>query len=190
MSPLSPRPASRGFVLPVVLVVLVVMTTVVLFNIRRGAVDERLATNVRQFVTMETAATYALRYCEIMLTVSPPGRAALPGLPDPPNVVAAPPNNGPPAWRQWANWKITPAGLPNPLHQTVVLAPDLLGLEVQRAECLFEDATSELVVLNTTPNVANNATDVPPNWQKYRITAEVQGVGVARAQSELRISLN
>jgi len=163
MSPLSPRPASRGFVLPVVLVVLVVMTTVVLFNIRRGAVDERLATNVRQFVTMETAATYALRYCEIMLTVSPPGRAALPGLPDPPNVVAAPPSNGPPAWRQWANWNITPVGLPNPC---------------------------ELVVLSTTPNVANNATDVPPNWQKYRITAEVQGVGVARAQSELRISLN
>jgi len=134
MSPLSPRPASRGFVLPVVLVVLVVMTTVVLFNIRRGAVDERLATNVRQFVTMETAATYALRYSEIMLTVSPPGRAALPGLPDPPNVVAAPPSNGPPAWRQWANWNITPVGLPNPLHATVVLAPDLLGLEVQRAE--------------------------------------------------------
>jgi hypothetical protein len=193
----SNRVASRGFVLPVVLVMLVVMTTLVLFNMRRSVIDERLAANVRQVVSMETAATYALRYCEVMLTVSPPGRAALPGLPDPPRTVDAPPQGAPvPAWRDWTNWSITPVGLPNPLNRTVVIDASVLGADVERGECLFEDATDELVFLNTTPTVANNAPDMPANWQKYRITAEVQGAAapgqlrVARAQSELRISVN
>lgn len=191
-------PASaHGFVLPVVLILLVVMTTVVLFNLRRGTVDERLAANVRQVISMDTAATYALRYCELMLTVSPPGRTPPQGLPNPPNTVPAPAQGAAsPAWRDWSNWSVTALGLPNPISTTVVIDATVLGADVQRAECLIEDATSELVFLNTTPTVANNASELPPNWQKYRITAEVQGVAglgdvrIARAQSELRMSID
>lgn len=191
-----PVPA-RGFVLPVVLVMLVVMTTVVLFNMRRGAVDERLAGNARRVISMESAATYALRYCELMLTVSPPGRVPLPGLPNPPNTVVAPAQGAAtPAWRDWTHWSITSMGVPNPLNTTVVIDPTALGADIARGECLIEDASAELVLQNSTPGVANNAVEVPANWRKFRITVEVQGnaapgeLRLARAQSELRMSLD
>jgi len=84
------RRAERGVVLPVVLVMLLLMTITVLFLMRRSTVDELLASNVRQIVTLETATQFALRSCERWLWVSVPGLAPRAGDPDPPAVVTAP----------------------------------------------------------------------------------------------------
>lgn len=192
---LSSSKLANGFVLPVVLVMLVVMTTVVLFTMRRGTVDERLAANVRGLVTVDAAATYVLRYCELMLTLSPPGRTPDPGMPPPPRVILAPPQGDPPAWRAALNWDMN--GM-NPLANTIVWDRALLNQlgapeDVSRAECLIEDASAELEVQSVSgPNVRNNAPELPAEFQKFRITVELEGPGpggirIARAQSELRM---
>lgn len=175
-------PADRGIVLPVVLVMLVLVTIATLYLIRRGTVDERLASNVRAAVTLDTAATYALRYCERWVLLSPPGLEPLPGRPTPPRFVAAPPASDPPAWRQPALWA-----------QAVTLATADLGPEVGSARCLVEDATEELELPTASPGSGNNVgLAFEGQFRKYRLTIEVTGAGiwnpmVARAQSELRV---
>ncbi len=187
-STLSAADALRqpGFVLPIVLVMLVVMTTVVLFLLRRGTVDERLAANVRGVVTMETAASYALRYCELWLWVSPPGVDPQPGRPAPPRVIAAPPSTAPqPAWLS-ADWTA----------EAVTLPAGELGNDVTRGQCLIEDATDELERnLEMLDPRSNSGMAFDQGFRKYRITVEVEGPGpggarVARAQSEVRMYVN
>ncbi len=174
------RPA-RGFVLPVVLVMLMVLTVVASFLIRRGTLDERMAASTRATVTVDTAATYALRYCERWVLLSPPGLEPLPGRPAPPQSVLAPPGTASqPAWRQPSLWAAA-----------VTLNAADLGPEVQSARCLIEDATEELEIAANDP--ANNAgLRLEDNFRKYRLTVEVRGAGiwtgmVSRAQSELRM---
>ncbi|MCX8003459.1 MAG: hypothetical protein N2688_00635 [Burkholderiaceae bacterium] len=176
------RGPARGIVLPVVLVLLVAVTVVTLYVIRRGKVDERLAANVRATVTLDTAATYALRYCERWVLLSPPGLEPLPGRPTPPRAVAAPPATATaPAWRDAALWS-----------QAVTLNTADLGPEVADARCLIEDATAELETAAESPATGNNnGLAFEGQFRKYRITVEVTGAGiwnpaVARAQSELR----
>lgn len=193
------RGPDDGFVLPVVLVMLVIMTTVVLFAMRRGTVDERLASNVRGLVTMDSAAAYVLRYCEARLLQSPPGRLQTdPDLPPPPPVISAPPQGAAPAWRAVLNWRLN--GL-NPLASTLVWSSAELNQagapeDVSRAECLIEDATAELEQeASGGENVRNNGPSLPAQYRKYRITVEVEGPGpggprIARAQSELRMNPN
>ena len=60
-----------GIVLPVVLVVLVVVTTLVLTQVRRGTVDERLAGNWSRSISGETGAESTLRWCEMELQREP-----------------------------------------------------------------------------------------------------------------------
>jgi Tfp pilus assembly protein PilX len=170
----------RGIVLPVVLVMLLLMTITVLFLMRRGTVDELLASNVRQVVTLDTAAQLALRSCELWLWRSTPGLAPLPGFPNPPAVVPAPAANQTAAWQVNDNWTNSGATLP--------LAD--FGPGVTAARCLFEDATAELEinvgnVSNTAPGLTLDGT-----WRKYRITAEVVGNGTfSRAQAEVRMNV-
>lgn len=170
----------RGIVLPVVLVMLLLMTVTVLFLMRRGTVDELLASNVRQVTTLDTAAQFALRSCERWLWVSTPGFAPRPGDPDPPEVVVAPAAASTAAWRDNANWT-NRAVSPLP-------AADL-GDGIAAVNCLIEDASSELeLITNYTQGTSTSLTN-EPNWRKYRVTAEVQGTGntVARSQVEVRM---
>ena len=84
-----------GVVLPVVLVVLTVLTGLVVTQIRRNAVDERLAANTRESIQLDSAVQTILRWCEAAVTVAPQ------------NVHTVPlePANQPPAWdRTSANW--------------------------------------------------------------------------------------
>ncbi len=163
--------------LPVVLVMLVLMTTAVLFMMKRSTLDERLAGNVRAIVTTETTANHILRYCELVLWHFPPGVSATP-----PPLVVAPSSGGTAAWQSAANW--APAN-------TIAFPATELGAGVTAARCLIEDASAELDVL-----VADGM-DPAVDWRKYRITAEAVGASdvlslapVARAQSEVRMWVN
>lgn len=175
--------AARGFVLPVVLVMLVVMTTAVTFLVRRGTVDERIASNVRGTVALDAAATYGLRHCEMWLWFSPPGRTPGPGRPSPPKFIGAPLSTATtPAWRA-ANWNADSVALPT----------QSLGTDVSRGRCLIEDATGELELFREF--VEGNQLAFDQAWRKYRITVEIEGPSptgtrTARAQSEVRMYIN
>jgi len=175
------RDRQRGIVLPVVLVMLLLMTITVLFLMRRGTVDELLASNVRQVTTLDTAAQFALRSCERWLWVSPPGIAPAAGNPNPPPLVTAPAAASTAAWRDNTNWTNSSVALP---------AADF-GAGVTAARCLFEDATAELEI--NVGNVSNTSTglNLDGTWRKFRITAEVVGNGntFSRAQAEVRMNV-
>lgn len=171
----------RGIVLPVVLVMLLLMTVTVLFLMRRGAVDELLASNVRQVTTLDTAAQYALRTCERLLWASPPGIAPQGGAPNPPPTVMAPAANTTAAWRVNANWANSALSLP---------AADF-GPGVVTARCLIEDAGNELEIILDNVRGAANQLQLDGTWRKYRITAEVTGNDntFGRAQAEVRMNV-
>ncbi len=177
-----PFERSRGIVLPVVLVMLLLMTITVLLLMRRGTVDELLASNVRQVVTLDTAAQFALRSCERLLWVSPPGLAPTPGNPNPPPLVPAPAATDTAAWRDGSNWD--PA-----TNRSLALPAASLG--VADARCLFEDATGELEVNASAKEASENQLKLDGTWRKFRITAEVRGDGgtFGRAQAEVRMNL-
>lgn len=184
------RPSSeRGFVLPVVLVMLVLMTVVVLFMTRRSAIDERLAFNVRGVVTLETAAQYALRWCELALWVAPPGVGTTTGFGGNNSSVPhmdAPANSAPSAWRgDWGN-------LPKLILPAEILAATA---NVDDAQCLIEDAREELLM----PIFSSAQKPLPlaNTERKFRLTSRVVGAAgpdgmsvIAHSQSEVRMSLN
>jgi Tfp pilus assembly protein PilX len=58
-------------VLPIVLVILVVLTGLVVTQIRRSTVDERLAANAREYSLMDNAAQTVLRWCELRIVNFP-----------------------------------------------------------------------------------------------------------------------
>jgi Tfp pilus assembly protein PilX len=172
-----------GFVLPVVLVMLVVMTTVVLFLMRRASVDERLAGNIRSVVAMETAAQYVLRYCERWLWVVPPGVQPPPGFPNSPATVPAPARTDPPAWRTQALINVGEVQVP-----AIALAAQA-GAQVSNGTCLIEDATAEL---DQAPLTDSGNLPSTLEWRKYRVTAAAsgpapEGARFSRAQSEIRM---
>jgi Tfp pilus assembly protein PilX len=180
----------RGFVLPVVLVMLVLMTSVVLYLVRRGAIDERMAANMRGTTTLESAVAYTLRYCETMVWQAPPGVAPPSGaLWNPPPTVT--PEPGTTAWRVDANWAGGTA-------RAISLPQEVLGAnmpDVTRAQCLIEDATAELDAAMEMVTDTQNSMVQDSTLRKYRITAEVaspsQGfTRFARAQSEVRMNVN
>jgi hypothetical protein len=186
----GPRVAGRwqrGIVLPVVLVMLLMMTVTVIFLMRRGTVDEKIAFNVRQVTTLDTATQFALRTCERLLWVSPPGVPTATGQPSPPAVVTAPASGNTAAWRDGTNW----TGNAVVLGATATEIGNLFGPGIDSARCLFEDAVAELNVMNDTP--PGNANTMLPGdaWRKYRITAEVVGTSgtVGRAQTEVRLAI-
>jgi Tfp pilus assembly protein PilX len=172
----------RGIVLPAVLVMLLMMTVVVIFLMRRGTVDERIAFNVRQGTTLDTAAQFALRTCERLLWRSPPRGEVQPGLPPRPSVVVAPAASSTAAWRVNANW----ASNQVIQGETAAEITSLFGAGVTAARCLIEDATAELQDIRDTDG--GGYTPPEENWLKYRITAEVIGTdgSAGRAQAEVR----
>ena len=176
----------RGIVLPVVLVMLLMMTVTVIFLMRRGTVDERIAFNVRQVTTLDTATQFALRTCERLLWVSPPGVPTVTGQPAPPGVVVAPASGDAAAWLVAANWTGNAVTLGDPTEVVT-----LFGGGIASARCLFEDAVAELDVINDTPSGTANSLLPGDAWRKYRITAEVVGTGgtIGRAQTEVRLAI-
>jgi Tfp pilus assembly protein PilX len=167
----------RGIVLPVVLVMLLMMTVTVIFLMRRGTVDERIAFNVRQVTTLDTATQHALRTCERQLWCALNGNTACASPPR----LPAPAASSTAAWRGASNW-----------NSVVILADgatevaSVFGPDVQAARCLIEDATAELETIGEL-----DRPDDPLKlgvWRKYRITAEVVGTSgtIGRAQTEVR----
>ena len=164
----------RGIVLPVVLVMLLMMTVTVIFLMRRGTVDERIAFNVRQVTTLDTATQHALRICERDLWCALNGDTACPSPRRPP----APEASLTAAWRVASNW------------DTAVIFPatqvaSRFGPDVQTARCLIEDATAELQTIGELDRPGDPWVG---EWRKYRITAEVVGTSgtIGRAQTEVR----
>ena len=126
-----------GVVLPVVLVVLTVLTGLVVTQIRRGAIDERLAGNTRETVNLDGAAQTVLRWCEARLILFPLNTVT---------VQPAANNTQPPAWRVAANWAITTNSL------------DFSGTNLWQGmspafppACVIEEATCELARADRAP---------------------------------------
>jgi hypothetical protein len=184
---MAPARRMMGVVLPVVLVVLTVLTGLVVTQIRRAAVDERLAANTRESVQLDSSVQTVLRWCEARITLAPQTTAQ----------VMAPTTPVYPAWgAASANWTITANAL-----DFVGGATWLPGLN-QDPSCVIENATCELAppisltgqVLQSNANCPGGG-ELDPRWRKFRITARVRtaapdmtgGNRFTFAQSELRL---
>ena len=149
------------FVLPVVLVVLTVLTGLVVTQIRRSAVDERLAANARESVQLDRSVQTVLRWCEARITRAPLRTATVT-----PATVASPRHGR----------KVPPTGR---TRQKVWIpsAQRLPGLNADPS-CVIEDATCELAPPISPTGQTGNSTcpgngDLDARWQKFRITATV-----------------
>jgi Tfp pilus assembly protein PilX len=120
--------AQRGVILPIVLVVLMIVTTLVITQVRRGTVDERLAGNWSRLVSGETAAESLLRLCEHVV-INVEYKFSDFWLPST-NFVNTP------AWRVPLN-QLDPA--------KVKTFTDSLPQGATAGHCIIENATSELV---------------------------------------------
>ncbi len=176
-----------GVVLPVVLVVLTILTGLVVTQIRRGAVDERLAANTRESVQLDSSVQTVLRWCEARITLAPQTTAT----------VAPGTSATAPAWAKTsANWTTTGNNLDFQLGANV-----LPGLNANPL-CVIENATCELTPpISPTGQVATSnpacigSGELDPRWRKFRITAQVStpapdmtgGNRFTFAQSELRL---
>ena len=177
----SPIQASRGVVLPIVLVVMVVMTMLVITQVRRATVDERLAGNTSRTIAGEAMAQSLLRYCEAELQRDP---------------------------RLWDGVVMSTAFTATPAHRSGVWAQtaDVMtmdatltpaGAQANGAQCIIEDATSELgcTTTQTRTNMGEGGC-LNQYFRKYRITSRVitndSTAFLTRSylsQSELRLSI-
>ncbi|MBS1135020.1 MAG: hypothetical protein H6R02_2161 [Burkholderiaceae bacterium] len=171
-----PRLRMMGVVLPVVLVILTVLTALVVMQVRRATVDERLAGYTREAIMLDSATQTVLRWCEWRITTAPF------------NTVTVASVAGKAAWLDSDNWKDT-----NSLNFTGVNLPGVTGDPI----CVIEDATCELappISLEGKKGTLCN-TGIDDRWRKFRITARVQtaapdlpgGTRTMYAQSELRL---
>jgi Tfp pilus assembly protein PilX len=172
-------PARRmiGVVLPIVLVILTVLTGLVVTQVRRNTVDERMAGNARETVQLVQSV---LRWCEARMTLNPRETVTVPRS----EATTLP------AWRDANNWLDA-----NSLDFTGV-TNELLGVTLADAGCVIEEATCELAPpISDTGQVTTGCNGIDPRWRKFRITARVSTpaadlVGGRRfmfAQSELRL---
>ncbi len=170
---------SRGVVLPVVLVVMMVVTMLVVTQIRRGTVDERLASNWARAIEGQTVAESLLRYCEADLLAERGAEAKnRRGKLLTENYKPAP------AWR---TGNLPPDGV-------VTFAADVLPPGAT-AQCVVEDATSDLLPSNNQTR-SGGAGPAIAELLKYRITvsltmpdANLFGNSVYTVQSELRFGI-
>ena len=168
-----------GVGLPIVLVILTVLTGLVVTQVRRGTVDERLAANARETVMLDDAAQTVLRWCEARIISAPR---------DTVTVVA--PSGTTPAWRDAANWNDA-----NSLNFTG--ATTLAGVNANPS-CLIEDATCELAPpISPTGQNHGGCNGIDDRWRKFRITARVfipaadmGGTRAMFAQSEMRVYID
>jgi hypothetical protein len=159
---------AAGFVLPVALILLVIITGVVATQMQRALLDERMAANSRENIVADSAAQTMLRWCELQLTNEPDSIVS----------VTAPAKEASAAWKTSANWTaattftVTSASLPG----------------VKEHGCLVERADDELL-----GGISDSGDPADPTgrarWIKYRITSRVERVseGYDYAQSELRL---
>lgn len=173
--------SSRGVVLPIVLVVLVVMTTLVITQVKRATVDERLAGNTSRTIAGEAMAQSLLRYCEAELQRDP---------------------------RLWDGVVMSTAFTVTPAHRSGVWnqTADILtmdqslrpaGTPNNSAQCIIEDAISELGCSNTqTRTNMGEGGCLNRYFRKYRLTARYIAPDSTAfltrsflSQSELRLSI-
>jgi hypothetical protein len=168
-----------GVVLPIVLVVLTVLTGLIVAQVRRGTVDERLAANATETVLLDSAAQTVLRWCEARIVTAPL------------DTVTVAPGVGVPAWRVAANWTTTTNSLD-------FAGVDLLPGINANPSCVIEEATCELTPpISPTGQVTTGCNGIDPRWRKYRITARVSvpafdmgGNRFMFAQSEMRVYID
>ncbi|MCE2985612.1 MAG: hypothetical protein LW849_07735 [Burkholderiales bacterium] len=163
----SPR-LQQGLVLPIVLIMMVILTSLVITQVRRSTIDQQLAVNSRGYSLAESALQSVLRKCERDLLRQ--GDAPEPAA-------------GNPAWRdaaQWAN---------NMLNLDSDVKVDYPGIQ-QNYGCLLEDASAELQPPMTNEDFSPEQQD--RGWRKYRVTARVTLVSGQQLhlQSELRYDRN
>jgi hypothetical protein len=171
-----------GVVLPVVLVILTVLTGLVVSQVRRGTIDERLAANTRESVMLDDAAQTVLRFCEFRVVRRPQNTATA-------NAVA-----GVAAWNVPANWTTATSSLD---FTGLGLTPG--GGAIDPA-CVIEDATCELQaeVGRGGPMPGAGCNGINHRWRKFRITSRVQiaapdlpaGVRQTMSQSEVRLLID
>ncbi len=165
-----PRVKTRenGFVLPVSLILLVILTGVVAAQMQRALLDERMAANSRENIVADSASQTMLRWCELQLTNEPETVVTM----------QAPERAATAAWKNPSNWTVA-----NTFTVTGVTLPG-----VKQHACLVERADDEL-----TGSISDSGDPADPSgrgrWLKYRITSRVERVteGFDYAQSELRI---
>lgn len=176
----------RGFTLVVVLVLLGAMALLVAAQARRSATTQTLAVNSSRYQQAETAAQSALRFCEAAMLTSVGEAASV--------RVTTPGTRGVDvaAWRDAAKWNAAAVDF----GATGVALPG-----VQTYQCLFEDATADLVPsalandINLEAGAFVPTCDVQPGTSprmcKYRVTARVTLTGGAQfsIQSEVRFAI-
>lgn len=184
----APRPArrQRGFVLAVAMVLLISLTLIVAAQVRRAGSGQMISANSSDYVLAEAAAQSVLRFCEAAVMQSigtiESVRVTTPGVR---GVDTA-------AWRTPAKWTAS----------AVDFGPSAVAFPgVQAYQCLFEDATADLVPsmlandVNRESAAANTVCEVVPGVNprlcKYRVTARVvldRGRWL-HLQSELRFAI-
>lgn len=177
-----------GVVLPVVLVVLTVLTGLVVTQIRRNAVDERLSANTRESIQLDSAVQTVLRWCEAAVTLAPQNIRTVP----------LEPVGNPPAWnRNSANWTPGPTSL-DFSGTSAQLGWQGIETGVNAPSCVIEAATCELLPpISPTGQVSTACGGIDPRWRKFRITARVLvpapdmgGTRTVFAQSEVRLFID
>lgn len=175
---IRPAAAQRGVVLPIVLVVLMVVTMLVITQVRRGTVDERLAGNWSRAVSGQAAAESLLRYCEAEVFSTEDKLVAWQT-----NGVKAEDFDTTPAWQS----VLAPA-------DTIQIGANLLPAQATGAVCVVENADIELgLVENQRNNSEGLSGGAERNLHKLRFTMSVTfadstafGSATYSAQSEVR----
>lgn len=181
LSQLSPSIRQRGVVLPIVLVVMMVVTMLIITQVRRGTVDERLASNWNRAISQQAAAESLLRYCEARILRADEVRLWR-------DVVRSENYKDPvdggsgPAWANVAPGDVLP------------LAADILPQGATSGFCVVENASEELGgnTFQESTNAGSDGIRDPYLW-KYRFTLVVVfpdstafGSVTQRTQSEVR----
>jgi Tfp pilus assembly protein PilX len=169
MNKSTPQSLQQGIVLPTVLIMIVILTSLVITQVRRSTVDQQLAVNSREYAFAEAAVQTVLRRCEAeLLEVGDAAASAA----------------GNPAWRDPAEW----------VNKTLVIDSDVPNRVVFPAVndygCLLENATAEMPPASSPDSFSAEARD--DGMRKYRITARVvlrTGQQI-HLQSEMRFDRN
>lgn len=145
----------RGVVLPIVLVVMMVVTMLIVTQVRRGTVDERLAGNWSRVISQQNAAESLLRYCEARILQASEVRLWQ-------DVVRTE------TYAPAAAWRVVPPA------DVLPLAANILPQGATGGFCVVENATEELGG-NTFQESSNSGSDGirDPYLWKYRFTIVV-----------------
>lgn len=161
MKTIAPIRMQRGVILPIVLVVMMVVTTLVITQVRRATVDERLAGNWSRLVSGETAAESMLRLCEhVVINVE---RDRWDGKYQSTDFVNSP------------AWQVPTAQLDPTKIKT--LTQDILPPGATGGRCIIENATSELLAIENQGSDYDHSGTAGSgrnsNLRKYRFTSAV-----------------